>query len=176
MTSASAASSAASGVVASMTAIDQVGPLREQLVELDLLLAPRERTRQELAAVGVDGDVARDVAAGENRRDEKGGNDDPRMTGRQAHDPRDRGDEWGASFLTIETGVEGMVRDGCQSGGRGRASLGPGHPRDLAQKQQSVISNCGSGRILTFPLCGYIHGIPARIRAPKRLLKPTQEK
>ena len=38
---------------------DQVGPLRKERIELDLLLAPRERTRQELAAVGVDGDVAR---------------------------------------------------------------------------------------------------------------------
>ena len=72
---------------------DQVGPLREQRIELDLLLAPGERARQELAAVGVDGDVARDVAAGEDRGDEKGGNDDPRMAGRQAHDPRDRSDE-----------------------------------------------------------------------------------
>ena len=61
---------------------DQVGPLREQLIELDLLLAPRELARQEMAAVGVDGDVARDIAAGEDRRDEKGRNDDPGMTGR----------------------------------------------------------------------------------------------
>src|ERR1700683_301051 len=29
-----------------------------------------------------------------------------------------------ALFLTIETGVEAMVRDGCQPGGRGRPSLG----------------------------------------------------
>ena len=75
---------------------DQVGPLREEVVELDLLLAPGERTRQELAAIGVDGDVARDIAAGEDPSDEKGGNDDPRMTGRQPHDPRDRGNEGGA--------------------------------------------------------------------------------
>ena len=74
---------------------DQVGPLRKQRIELDLLLAPGERTRQELAAVGVDGDVARDIAAGDNRGDEKDGNDHPSMTGRQAHDPRDRGDEGG---------------------------------------------------------------------------------
>ena len=47
---------------------DQIGPLREQRIELDLLLAPGERARQELVAVGVDGDMARDVAAGDNRR------------------------------------------------------------------------------------------------------------
>src|ERR1700693_3139231 len=67
-----------------------------------------------------------------------------------------------AVFLTIETGVEDMVRDGCQSGGQGCAALGPGDPRDLAQKQWSVISNCPSGRILAFPFCGY----PQRIQPP----------
>ena len=70
-----------------------VGPLRKEIVELDLLLAPGKRTRQKLARVGVDGDMARDVDAGENRRDEKGRDDDPRVTGRQAHNPRDRGDD-----------------------------------------------------------------------------------
>ena len=37
---------------------DPVGPLREVFIELLLLLAPGERARQELAAVGVDGDMA----------------------------------------------------------------------------------------------------------------------
>ena len=104
MTSASAASSAAFRGRRVDDRDDQVGPLREQRIELDLLLAPRERARQELAAVGVDGDVARDVAAGEDRRDEKGGNDHPGVAGRQAHDPRDRGDEWGAVSFTMRPG------------------------------------------------------------------------
>ena len=115
MTSAFAASSAAFRRRRVDDRDDQVGPLREQRIELDLLLAPRERARQELAAVGVDGDVAHDVAAGENRGDEKGGNDHPGVAGRQAHDPRDRSDEWGAGFFHHETGVEDMVRGGCQS-------------------------------------------------------------
>ena len=71
----------------------QIGPLREQPIELDLLLTPRQRARQQLAAVGVDGDIALDVDAGERRRDEEGRNDDPRVAGRQAHDPHDRGDD-----------------------------------------------------------------------------------
>ena len=37
---------------------DPVGPLREVFIELHLLLAPGERARQKLAAVGVDGDMA----------------------------------------------------------------------------------------------------------------------
>ena len=41
---------------------DPVGPLGEERVEPVFLLAPGERARQELAAVGVDGDMARDVA------------------------------------------------------------------------------------------------------------------
>ena len=45
---------------------DPVGPLGEELVEPDLLLAPGERARQELAAVGVDGDMAREIAARED--------------------------------------------------------------------------------------------------------------
>ena len=101
---------------------DQVGALREQPVELDLLLAPGKRTRQELARVGVDGDVARDIDAGERRRDEEGGNDDPRMTGRQAHGPRDRGDDKGAVTFDHGSGVEAMVCAGCQSGRCDRAS------------------------------------------------------
>ena len=71
----------------------QVGPLREEPIELHLLLAPGQRARQELARVGVDGDVARDVDAGQDRGDEEGGNDPPRIAGRQAHDPRDRGND-----------------------------------------------------------------------------------
>ena len=61
---------------------DPVGPLGEELVELDLLLAPGERARQELAAVGVDGDVARKIEASEDRRDEEARNDEPRVAGR----------------------------------------------------------------------------------------------
>ena len=71
----------------------QVRPLREELIELLLLLAPGQRARQELARVCVDGDVARDVDASQDRCDEEGGNDDPRIAGRQAHDPRDCGDD-----------------------------------------------------------------------------------
>jgi hypothetical protein len=40
------------------------------------------------------------------------------MTDRQTHDPRDRGNDWGAILFDHETGVEGMVRDECQSGRR----------------------------------------------------------
>ena len=61
---------------------DPVGPLGEEVVEPHLLLAPGERARQELAAVGVDGDVARKIEAGEDRRDEEARNDEPRVAGR----------------------------------------------------------------------------------------------
>ena len=61
---------------------DPIGPLGEEVVKLDLLLAPGERARQELAAVGVDGDVARKIEAGEDRRDEEARNDEPRVAGR----------------------------------------------------------------------------------------------
>ena len=47
----------------------------------------------------------------------KAGDDHPRVAGRQAHDPRDRGDDWGAVIFDHGTGVEGMVRAGCQLGG-----------------------------------------------------------
>ena len=61
---------------------DPIGPLGEEVVKLDLLLAPGERARQELAAVGVDGDVAGKIEASEDRRDEEPRNDEPRVAGR----------------------------------------------------------------------------------------------
>jgi hypothetical protein len=47
--------------------------------------------------------------------------------------------------------VEGMVRDGCQSGPAGCPSLRPSHPNDLAQKWQRVILNSRFGGFLAFP-------------------------
>ena len=61
----------------------------------------------------------------------------------------------GLSVLTIETGVEAMVRDACQLEGRGHPGSGLGHPWDLAQRQRLVIASCRSGRILAFPRYGY---------------------
>ena len=88
----------------------EVSPLGKELIELFLLLAPGQRARQQLARVGVDGDMARDVDAGEDGGDQEGGNDDPRMAGRQANDPHDRSDDWGAVVFDHGTGVKGMVR------------------------------------------------------------------
>ena len=88
----------------------EVGPLGKELIELFLLLAPGQRARQQLARVGVDGDMARDVAACEDSGDQEGGNDDPRMAGRQANDPHDRSDDWGTIVFDHGTGVKGMVR------------------------------------------------------------------
>ena len=56
---------------------DEVGPLREFRVELDLLLAPGQRTREQLAAVGRDRDVARDIAGGKRRYDDEACDDKP---------------------------------------------------------------------------------------------------
>ena len=113
---------------------DPVGPLREEPIELLLLLAPGERARQELIAVGVDGDMARDIAEGEDRRDEEARNDQPRIAGRKMHDPRDRGDDdRGGVIFTHGGAVERMVGVACQLGhdalrGKTRILSGVNHP------------------------------------------------
>ena len=117
LASEAAASSAASGVVASMTAMIRSVRWGNSSIELLLLLAPGERARQKLVAVGVDGDVARDIAEGEDRRDEEARNDEPCIAGRKMHDPRDRGDDdRGVVIFTHGGAVEGMVGVACQLG------------------------------------------------------------
>ena len=120
--SAAAASSAASGVVASTTAMIRSVRCGKSVVEPHLLLAPGERARQELAAVGVDRDVAREIDAGENGHDEEARNDEPGMTGRKAHGPRNRGDDQGAVVSVHGSRVEAMVR-AVLSIGNGEAGL-----------------------------------------------------
>ena len=98
-TSASAASSAASGVVAVDDGDDEVGRLGECLIEHDLLLAPGKRARQELLAIGRDGEVAREIAGGKDRCEQEAEDDEPRMAARQAHGPRDGFDRHGIAVL-----------------------------------------------------------------------------
>ena len=101
---------------------DPIGPLREKVVEPHLLLAPGERARQELAAVGVDGDVAREIDAGENGHDKEARNHEPGMTGRKAYGPPNCGDDQGAVVSVHGSRVEAMVR-AVLSIGNGEAGL-----------------------------------------------------
>ena len=80
--SAEAASSAPSGVVASTTAM--IRSVRWGKSSLSLISCWRQGSEldKQLAAVGVDGDVAREIEAGEDRRDEEARNDEPRVAGR----------------------------------------------------------------------------------------------
>src|SRR5208337_5454736 len=75
---------------------DEVGPLRKIRVKLDLLLAPGQRTREQLAAVGRDRDVARDIAAGERCEDDVTRDDEPCAADRGANGPRNGYDDEGA--------------------------------------------------------------------------------
>jgi len=78
---------------------DLIGSLREGPVEHDLLLAPGQRAREKLAAVGVDGEMARQVARRKGRHEQEAQDDEPGMAARQAHGPGDSGDRHGIVIL-----------------------------------------------------------------------------
>ena len=69
---------------------DEVGPLREERVQPDLLASPGERARQELARVGRDRQMARDVKRCERCADDKERDDEPRVAGRETSGSDDR--------------------------------------------------------------------------------------
>src|SRR4029077_14869522 len=66
---------------------DLIDPLRKSTIEHEFLLPPRQRTRQQIVAVGGDGEMPRDIADGDDCHEQEAKDHRPRIATRQPDQP-----------------------------------------------------------------------------------------